>query len=135
MPVLTPAELPAGVRRVSFGIALRAKNSSGGETCRIAEPLPDPPTFTGSPKEITYAVELDPAVVREVSTLLVAPDGQGDFDGVNCNTFGVVKGQFGQTQLGNTISRLDRGPMKPGLYRLRVTVNGKTAEVPFYVKQ
>lgn len=119
---------------MSFGAALRTKNPSGGETCRIAEPLPDPPTFTGAPKEITYIVELDPAAVREVSTLLLSPDGQGDFDGVNCNAFAVVAGQFGQTQLGNTISRLDRGPMKAGLYRFRVTVNGKTAEVPFYIK-
>lgn len=51
--------LPAGVVRVSFGIADRTTNSAGTETCRIPKPLPTPAAFVRGVTEITYAVELE----------------------------------------------------------------------------
>ena len=37
-------------------------------------------------------------------------------------------------QLGNTISRADTKPLAPGVYRIRLIIDGQTAEVPFTVK-
>jgi hypothetical protein len=129
-----PSSYPAGINRVLFGVVQRAKNAEGVETCQIPQALPDPPTFEKAPAEISYIVELDPGKVVSASTELITPSGQGTIDGVNCIAFGTVAGQFGQTQLGNTFSRADKQPFRSGSYRLRIQVNGQTAEVPIRVK-
>ena len=133
-PPTEVAKLPAGVKRVVFGVAHRAKSPSGGESCTIAEPLADPPVFDRAPREITYIVELEAGTVKSASTEVVAPSGQGDTAGVNCNAYSVVAGGFSHTQLGNTISRTDKQPLSSGQYRVRIVVNGETAEVPFSIR-
>jgi hypothetical protein len=45
-----------------------------------------------------------------------------------------VPGGFSQTQLGSTISRADKQPLVSGVYRLRIIVDGQTAEIAFVVK-
>jgi hypothetical protein len=132
-PAVVRPVLP-GVRRVSFGVAERTKNAAGTEICWIAQPLPDPPVFDGVVSEITYVVELEPRTVKSAATRVVAPPGQGALEGAVCNGFTIIRGGFSQTQLGNTISRVDQQPLMPGSYTLQITVDGQTAEVPFTIK-
>jgi hypothetical protein len=126
--------LPPGVTRVSFGAAQRTKNSAGTETCRVPQPLSEPVSFNGGVTEITYAVELEPKVVKSASAQLVAPAGQGALSAVPCNVFTLIPGGFSQTQLGNTVSRVDKKPFAAGVYKVRVTIDRVSAEIAFTVK-
>jgi hypothetical protein len=133
-PMFAQRALPAGVVRVSFGVADRATNSAGTETCRIPRPLSMPATFERGVTEITYAVELEPKVVKSATAQLTAPSGQGTLSAIACNVFTLVPGGFSQTQLGNTVSRDDKKPLASGSYKVRITVDGQNVEVPFTVK-
>ena len=124
--------LPAGVKGVSFGQAQRY-SGPGKEMCAIVRPLPRPAVFERGATEITYAVELEPRVVTSASARVIAPAEQ-ELRAVPCNVFTPVKGGFSQTQLGNTLSRADKAPLRAGQYILRITVDGQTAEVPFTIK-
>jgi len=124
--------LPSGVRSVSFGQAQRYKGP-GKEMCAIVQPLPRPAAFERGVTEISYAVELEPQVVKSASARVIAPAGQ-ELHAVGCNVFMPVKGGFSQTQLGNTLSRIDKAPLLPGRYTLRITVDGQTAEVAFTIR-
>jgi hypothetical protein len=126
--------LPAGVVRVSFGAAHRETNSVGTEACRIPKPLASPATFERGAVEITYTVELAPRVVKAAAAEMTAPSGQGTLTATPCNVFTLVPGGFSQTQLGNTVSRADKKPLASGSYKVRLTVDGQTAEIPFTVK-
>lgn len=126
-----PATLPPGVRSVSFGQAQRY-SGLGKEMCAIVRPLPRPAVFEHGTTEMTYAVELEPRVVTRASARVIAPAGQ-DLRATPCNVFMPVKGGFSQTQLGNTLSRADKAPLRSGPYILRVTVDGQTAEIPFEI--
>ena len=123
-----------GVRRVAFGTAQRTPGTGGLSTCTIPDPLPEPALFAPGTREISYIVELEPRSVKSAATEVIAPEGQGQLLGVHCNGFTIITGGFSQTQLGNTISRLDKNPLKPGTYILRITVDGESADVPFVVK-
>ena len=78
--------------------------------------------------------------VREVPANAAAanrprgPPGQGEFQRVPCHAFTPVAGGFSQTQLGSTLSRLDKAPLSSGTYFVRITIDGQTADVPFAVK-
>jgi SAM-dependent methyltransferase len=133
-PLVAQGALPAGVVRVSFGVAVRARNSAGTESCRIPKPLSTPAAFERGLAEITYAVELEPKVVKSAAAQLAAPPGQGTLTASPCNVFTLVPGGFSQTQLGNTVSRADKKPLASGSYKVRITVDGQTVEVPFTVK-
>jgi hypothetical protein len=126
--------LPNGVTGVSFGKAQRYKDVSGKEMCSIAQPLADPPAFERGVTEISYGVHLQPRSVKSASARVVAPAPQEGLQGAPCNVFTLVKGGFSQTQLGSTLSRLDKGPLQPGRYLLRIAVDGQTADVPFAIK-
>ncbi len=125
--------VPAGATRVLFGVARRTTNSSGTETCRIPQPLAAPATFERGVNEITYAVELQ-LTVKSASAQLVAPPGQGALTAVPCNVFTLVPRGFSQTQIGNTVSRADKKPLASGTYKVRVTIDGQSAEIPFTVR-
>ena len=127
-----PMTLPSGVKSVTFGQAQRYKGP-GKEMCAIVQPLPRPPVFQRGITEISYAVELEPRVVKSASARVIAPAGQ-ELHAAGCNVFTPVKGGFSQTQVGNTLTRIDKAPLLPGRYTLRITVDGQTAEVPFTVK-
>ena len=120
--------------RIAFGAAQRASGSGGLNTCTIPSPLPEPAVFPPDTRELSYIVQLEPRSVKSASAEVVAPDGQGQLLGVQCNGFTIVTGGMSQTQLGNTISRLDKQPLKAGIYTLRITVDGQSADVPFVVK-
>lgn len=124
--------LPSGVKSVSFGQAQRY-TGAGKEMCAIVKPLPSPAVFASGVTEISYAVELEPQVVTSASARVIAPAGQ-ELRATGCNAFTPVKGGFSQTQLGSTLSRVDKAPLRPGQYTLRVTVDGHTAEVGFTIK-
>lgn len=126
--------LPPGVVRVVFGTAQRTTNSAGTETCRIPTPLPAPASFDRGVTEITYAVELEPKSVKRAAAQLVAPSGQSVLNAVPCNVLTLVARGFSQTQLGNTVSRADKRPLAPGVYKIRITIDGQTAEVSFTIK-
>jgi hypothetical protein len=96
--------------------------------------LPSPPVFGRGVTEITYAVELEPRIVKSAQAQLVAPGAQGEIHATPCNVFTLVPRGFSQTQLGNTISRADEKPLAPGVYKVRLTVDGQTAEIPFVIK-
>ena len=128
----TPVTLPAGVKSVSFGQAQRY-DASGKEFCAIVKPLPAPAVFDRGVTEISYAVELAPLTVKSASARVVAPAGQ-ELRAAGCNAFTPVKGGFSQTQLGSTLSRVDKAPLRSGQYTLRMTVDGQTAEVAFTIK-
>jgi hypothetical protein len=125
--------LPPGVGRVTFGVAERSKNSAGTETCRIPKPLGTPAAFERGITEITFAVELAPRIVKSAATEVKGPPDQGRLRAVSCNGFTIFAGGFSQTQLGNTVSRVDGKPLKSGSYTLRITVDGQMADVPFTV--
>ena len=131
-PQQTGMRLPAGVKGVSFGQAQRY-NGPGKEMCAIVRPLLRPAVFDNGVTEITYAVELEPRTVQSASARVIAPAGQ-ELRAVPCNVFVPVKGGFSQTQLGNTLSRFDKAPLRSGQYTLRITVDGQVAEVPFSIK-
>jgi hypothetical protein len=125
------ASLPTGVKSVSFGQAQRY-GGAGKELCAIVQPLPSPAVFERGVTEISYTVELEPRVVKSASARVVAPaEQQLHADG--CNAYTPIKGGFSQTQLGSSISRVDKAPLRPGRYTLRITVDGQTAEIPFTI--
>ncbi len=126
-----PVTLPAGVKSVSFGQAQRY-DSGGRELCTIVRPLPGPAVFERGVTEISYAVELEPRVVKSASARVVAPAGQ-ELRATACNAFTPIKGGFSQTQLGSTISTVDKAPLRAGRYTLRITVDGQVAEIPFSI--
>ena len=64
---------------------------------------------------------------------IIAPGGQ-ELHAVGCNVFTPVKGGFSQTQLGNTLTRIDKAPLLSGRYTLRITVDGQTVEVTFTIR-
>ena len=132
-PQQAGVRLPAGVKSVSFGQAQRY-SGTGKEMCAIVRPLPNPVMFERGVTEISYAVELEPRVVKSASARVIAPAAQ-ELTAAGCNLFTPVKGGFSQTQLGNTLSRADKGPLRPGQYTLRITVDGQTAEIPFAIGQ
>jgi hypothetical protein len=123
--------LPAGVKGVSFGQAQRYQGA-GKEMCAIVRPLQSPTVFERGVMEISYAVELEPRVVKSASARVVAPAGQ-ELRAAACNAFMPIKGGFSQTQLGSTLTRADNAPLVPGRYTLRITVDGQTAEIPFAI--
>jgi hypothetical protein len=136
--------LPAGVKSVSFGQAQRYAGI-GKEMCAIVKPLPSPAVFERGVTEISYAVELEPKVVKSASARVVAPAGPRgpqrgtragveELRAVGCNAFTPIKGGFSQTQLGSTLSRADKAPLRSGQYTLRITVDGQVAEVVFTIK-
>jgi hypothetical protein len=94
--------------------------------------LPSPVVFTRDVTEITYAVELEPRIVKSASARVVAPAGQ-ELRTVGCNAFTPIRGGFSQTQLGSSISRVDKAPLQSGQYTLRITVDGQTADIPFVI--
>jgi len=126
--------LPAGVSGVSFGKAQHYKDASGKNMCAIVSPLSDPPVFERGVTEVSYGVQLQPRAVKSAATQIVAPPGQGELHHAPCHAFTLIKGGFSQTQLGSTISRLDKSPLKSGKYILRITVDGHTAEVRFTIR-
>jgi hypothetical protein len=97
------------------------------------KPLPSPAVFERGVTEISYAVELAPQVVRSASARVIAPAGQ-ELLAAPCNAFTPIKGGFSQTQLGSTLSRADKAPLRPGQYTLRITVDGQVAEVAFTIR-
>ena len=127
-----PVTLPVGVTAVSFGHAQRYQGA-GKEMCAIVQPLPSPAAFERGVMEISYAVALEAGTVKSASARIVAPAGQ-ELRAVPCNIFTPVKGGFSQTQLGSSISRIDKAALRSGQYTLRITVDGQTASVPFIIK-
>ena len=127
-----PVTLPAGVKSVSFGQAQRY-DAGGKEFCAIVKPLPTPVVFDRGVTEISYAVELEPRTVKSAAARVVAPAGQ-ELRASGCNAFTPIKGGFSQTQLGSTLSRVDKAPLRSGQYTLRITVDGQIAEVAFTIK-
>jgi hypothetical protein len=126
-----PVRLPAGVKGVTFGTAHRYYGP-GKEMCAIVYPMPGG-VFERGVTEISYAVELEPVKVKGAAARVVAPAGQ-ELRAVPCNIFTPIKGGFSQTQLGSTISRIDKAPLRSGQYTLRITVDGQTASVLFTIK-
>jgi hypothetical protein len=124
--------LPTGVKSVSFGQAQRY-DAGGKELCAVVTPLATPAVFERGVTEVTYAVELEPRVVKSASARVVAPGGQ-ELRVAACNALTPIRGGFSQTQLGSSISRVDKAPLRSGQYTLRITVDGQTAEVPFSIK-
>ena len=125
-----PVRLPAGVKSVAFGTAHRYYGP-GKEMCVVVYPMPSG-VFERGVTEISYAVELEPQIVKSAAARVVAPAGQ-ELRAVGCNVFMPIKGGFTQTQLGSTLSRVDKAPLRPGQYTLRITVDGQTAEIPFVI--
>jgi hypothetical protein len=131
--LLLALTLPPGVTGVSFGRGERFKDAAGKDMCAIVKPLPEPAAFERGVTEISYGVALAPRVVKSAAARVIAPGGQ-ELVAASCNIFTPVKGGFSQTQLGSTISRADKRPLLPGAYRVRITIDGHTAEIPFSVK-
>jgi hypothetical protein len=123
--------LPKGVVRVSFGTAHRYFGP-GKEMCVVVYPSPTA-VFKRGITELTYAVELEPKAVKQASAHVVG-DAPQPLRSVPCNVFTPVPGGFSQTQIGSTIFRIDKGPLAPGQYTLRITVDGQSADVPFSIK-
>lgn len=131
-PQTASITLPTGVKAVWFGQAQRY-TGAGKEMCTIVKPLPRPFAFENGVTEITYAVELEPQIVKSAAARVIAPAGQ-ELRSNACNIFTPIKGGFSQTQLGSTLSRADKAPLVLGRYTLRITVDGQTVEVPFTIK-
>jgi len=126
-----PITLPKGVKSVTFGTAHRYYGP-GKEMCVIVYPMPGG-VFEHGVTELTYAVELEPQVVKSASARVIAPAAQ-ELRAVGCHVFMPVKGGFTQTQIGNTLSRSDKQPLRSGQYMLRVTADGQTVDVSFTIK-
>jgi hypothetical protein len=119
---------PAGLQAVHFGKGERYKNPSGKEMCAIPKPLATPAVFERGVTEISYGVMLQPRTVKSAATRVTSPAEQ-PLQSVSC-----IAGGFSQTQLGATISRTDKAPLRSGAYTLQVTVDGQVAQVPFTVR-
>ena len=98
--------------------------------CAIVRPLPGPAVFERGVTEIILCGRAR-ASRREKRVRARGRAGRTGAAGRACNVFTPIKGGFSQTQLGNTLSRVDKAPLQPGQYTLRITVDGQTAEVPF----
>ncbi len=127
----TRVTLPRGVTRVSFGTAHRYFGP-GKEMCVIVHPLPSA-VFERGTTELSFAVELEAQTVKKASAQVTGATPQ-PLRSVPCNVFTPIRGGFSQTQIGSTISRVDNAPLASGEYRLRIVVDGETAEVPFSIK-
>ena len=123
--------LPKGVKSVSFGTAHRYYGP-GKEMCVIVYPMPAA-VFEPAPMELSYAVELEPQTVKKAAVQVIGAAPQ-PLRAMPCNVFTPVPGGFSQTQIGNTISRIDKAPLAIGTYKLRISVDGQTADVPFTIK-
>lgn len=127
----TPSTLPRGVKRVLFGTAHRYYGP-GKEMCVIVYPLPSA-VFERGTTELSFAVELEAQTVKKASAQVTGSTPQ-TLRSVPCNVFTPIRGGFSQTQIGSTISRIDNAPLASGEYRVRIVVDGATAEVPFSIK-
>jgi len=123
--------LPKGVTHVSFGTAHRYFGP-GKESCVVVYPVPGA-VFERGVTELTYAVELEAKIVKQASATVMGASAQ-PLRSVPCNVFTPIPGGFSQTQIGSTISRVDKGPLPSGQYTLRIVVDGQTADVPFTIK-
>ena len=130
-PQSAPIRLPIGVKSVSFGQAQRY-TGAGKELCAIVQALPSPAVFEHGVAEVSYAVELEARSVKSASARVVAPAGQ-ELRAAGCNAYTPIKGGFSQTQLGSSISRVDKAPLLSGQYTLRITVDGQVVEIPFAI--
>jgi hypothetical protein len=101
--------------------------------CAIPKPLATPAVFERGVTEISYGVMLQPRTVKSAATRVTSPAEQ-PLQSVSCNVFTPIAGGFSQTQLGATISRTDKAPLRSGAYTLQVTVDGQVAQVPFTVR-
>jgi hypothetical protein len=128
----TRVTLPKGVKSVAFGTAHRYFGP-GKEMCVITYPMPGA-VFDAGITELSYAVELEAKTVKQASVQVVG-DSPQRLQSVPCHVFTPIRGGFSQTQIGNTISRIDKAPLAPGQYRLRIVVDGQTVEVPFSIKK
>ncbi len=124
----------AGVKHVVFGTAQRVEDGSGGQICKIPEPLPQPPTFNAGVTEISYIVELDPNTNRELEIVVTGPFRHAAIRGTNCNAYSVIGGAPRQTQLGSTLSRQDGRAFKSGSYILEIKYKSETVKIPFSIK-
>ena len=127
----TQVTLPKGVKSVSFGTAHRYYGP-GKEMCVITYPMPSA-VFERGITELSYAVELEPQTVKKASAQLMGDTPQ-PLRSVPCNVFTPVRGGFSQTQIGNTISRIDKAPLASGVYTVRITVDGQTVDVRFSIR-
>ena len=123
--------LPEGVKSVAFGTAHRYFGP-GKEMCVITYPVPTA-VFARGVTELSYAVELEPQTVTKASAQVIGEAPQ-PLRAVPCNVFTPIRGGFSQTQIGNTISRTDKAPLAPGTYKLRISVDGYSTDVPFTIK-
>jgi hypothetical protein len=115
---------------VAFGTAHRYFGP-GKEMCAIAYPLPSA-MFDAGITELSYAVELEPITVKQASVQVIGESPQ-QLRSVPCNIWTPVRGGLSQTQIGNTISRIDKAPLGSGKYRLRIVVDGQSVDVPFTI--
>jgi len=131
MDVQTQVALPKGVKSVSFGTAHRYYGP-GKEMCVIVFPMPNG-VFERWITELSYAVELEVQTVKKASAQVIG-DSPQQLRSVPCNVYTPIRGGFSQTQIGSTISRIDKKPLAPGRYTLRIVVDGQTADVGFRVR-
>jgi hypothetical protein len=124
-------ELPAGVKGIRLGAAVRETTPSGGESCSIKAPLQAPLAFPRGTTEISYTLELDCGAGR-VEAKIAGPSLSA-IKQTNCNAYGVSDGSICQTQIGGTVSLPGKKAFPSGQYKLEINAGGKTVAVPFRV--
>jgi len=123
-----PIVLPSGLEKAAVGKAFNNEKD-----CEITEPLPAPIKFPEGTTQFAFQVVID---ANKVGDIRISLDGAGMSEGVmskNCNKYAVIMGSPQQYQWGATISSIGGKPLKSGTYVLKVTVDGKIAEVPFEI--
>jgi len=137
---LGQAALPPGVKRVVLGDAVRAKDQARGETCTIPSPLASPARFKAGVREVSYLLEVDADLVREVKASIIGDVGSSETKGLNCNAYAFSGGAIRKTQFGGSLSRSDGQTLKSGSFTLSIEVvstAGRAApplKVPFEIR-
>jgi hypothetical protein len=130
----TAPALPPGVLRVLFGTAVRDRSFTGVPRCSIPEPLPAPPRFAPGTTEITYAIVVDPQVVKAVTAKVVGDLGCPEPWSLGCPGYAACGSAICQNQYGATVSCPNGKPLNKGSYKLSLAVGDKTVEVPFEIQ-
>jgi hypothetical protein len=114
--------LPDSVKRVALGQAVRSHDPGKGDACSIPEALAIPAVFKSGVTEISYVLEVEPGLVRQVKASVLGDLGSTETKGTNCNAYVLCGANLCQTQFGASIARSDGQPLKKGSFTLSIEV-------------
>lgn len=137
-PVPSPSPEPSpepepGPSPLITSIDLGTRTEDVNNKCRVADAQPSPVTLPAGTTSIAYQFTVKVPEARTARVEISPSIGGGGTKGTSCDNYTVISGSLYKNQIGAQVSRLDGQPIPAGSYKLLITVNGATTEVPFTV--